>query len=121
MNNPREQDAKALGQFANQGSQQEGGRPSGQDRQEQYQRTKEHAQAADENRQIGSASARPDPDNNLGRGTPGDREDRIRQRAYEIWEQEGRPEGQDQRHWERAAQNLDREDSNVQRDSERRH
>ena len=120
MNNPREQDAKALGQFGNQGPQQEGGRPSGQDRQEQYQRTKEHAQA-DENRQIGSASARPDPDNNLGRGTPGDREDRIRQRAYEIWEQEGRPEGQDQQHWERAAQNLDREDSDIQRDSERRH
>lgn len=27
---------------------------------------------------------------------------RIRQFAYEIWEAEGRPEGQDARHWEMA-------------------
>ena len=31
-----------------------------------------------------------------------DREDRIRQRAYEIWEMEGRPHGRDKEHWERA-------------------
>ncbi|MCP1316046.1 DUF2934 domain-containing protein, partial [Halomonas sp. 707D7] len=29
-------------------------------------------------------------------------EDRIRQLAYSIWEAEGRPEGQQQQHWERA-------------------
>lgn len=29
-------------------------------------------------------------------------EERIRQLAYSIWEAEGRPEGQQQHHWERA-------------------
>lgn len=29
-------------------------------------------------------------------------EDRVRQLAYSIWEAEGRPEGQQQRHWDRA-------------------
>lgn len=29
-------------------------------------------------------------------------EERIRQRAYEIWEQEGRPDGRDREHWLRA-------------------
>ncbi|UEM19304.1 DUF2934 domain-containing protein [Skermanella mucosa] len=28
--------------------------------------------------------------------------DRIRQRAYEIWQQEGQPEGKQQEHWEQA-------------------
>lgn len=31
-----------------------------------------------------------------------DREQRIRELAYAIWEQEGRPEGQSERHWETA-------------------
>ncbi|WP_207478782.1 DUF2934 domain-containing protein [Arenibaculum pallidiluteum] len=31
-----------------------------------------------------------------------DREDRIRQRAYEIWEKEGRPEGRHDQHWSQA-------------------
>jgi len=90
MNNPREQDTKAPGHYGNQGPQQDGDRPSGQDRQEQYQRTKDQA-PTDRDGQIGNASAKPDPDNNLGRGTPGDREDRIRQRAHEMWEADGRP------------------------------
>ena len=30
-------------------------------------------------------------------------EDRIRQRAYALWEQEGRPEGRDRHHWEQAS------------------
>src|SRR5689334_23583134 len=29
-------------------------------------------------------------------------EQRIRERAYRIWEEEGRPEGRDREHWERA-------------------
>ncbi|MCQ4158913.1 DUF2934 domain-containing protein [Roseomonas sp. GC11] len=29
-------------------------------------------------------------------------EDRIRQRAYALWEAEGRPEGQEEAHWHRA-------------------
>jgi hypothetical protein len=35
-----------------------------------------------------------------------DRESRIRQKAYEIWEQLGRPEGQEQDHWIRAEAEL---------------
>ena len=31
-----------------------------------------------------------------------DDERRIRQLGYRIWESEGRPEGQEQRHWEMA-------------------
>ncbi|WP_105384299.1 DUF2934 domain-containing protein [Neorhizobium alkalisoli] len=34
-------------------------------------------------------------------------EDQIRQRAYEIWEQEGRPHGEDLRHWIRAFEELE--------------
>lgn len=44
-----------------------------------------------------------------------DREERIRQRAYRLWEQAGRPEGAAQDHWERAAQDLDREDAEIRR------
>jgi hypothetical protein len=35
-----------------------------------------------------------------------DREDVIRRRAYEIWEDEGRPEGLHQEHWGRAEREL---------------
>ena len=31
-----------------------------------------------------------------------DREQRIRERAHAIWEHEGRPEGQAERHWQMA-------------------
>lgn len=33
-------------------------------------------------------------------------ERRIRERAYSIWEEEGRPEGRDVEHWLRAAQEV---------------
>jgi hypothetical protein len=33
-------------------------------------------------------------------------ESRIRQRAYEIWERAGRPEGRHGEHWAQAAQEL---------------
>jgi Protein of unknown function (DUF2934) len=33
---------------------------------------------------------------------PGKREQAIRERAYAIWEQEGRPDGKDLDHWLRA-------------------
>ena len=33
-------------------------------------------------------------------------EERIRIRAHEIWEEEGRPEGRDRDHWERAWREL---------------
>lgn len=35
-----------------------------------------------------------------------DRDERIRKRAHEIWEQEGRPDGKEQDHWERAEREL---------------
>jgi hypothetical protein len=33
--------------------------------------------------------------------------DEIRQMAYRLWEEEGRPEGKSLEHWERAAAMLD--------------
>jgi hypothetical protein len=35
-----------------------------------------------------------------------DQQQRVRARAYELWEQEGRPEGRDQIHWSQAEQEL---------------
>ena len=35
-----------------------------------------------------------------------DRHEQIRRRAYEIWEDEGRPEGADLRHWLQASDEL---------------
>jgi hypothetical protein len=35
-----------------------------------------------------------------------DQEERIRRRAHEIWEGEGRPDGKDAEHWAQAAQEL---------------
>jgi hypothetical protein len=35
-----------------------------------------------------------------------DREELIRQRAYSIWEEQGRPQGEDMRHWLQAWQEL---------------
>ncbi len=34
-------------------------------------------------------------------------DDRIRERAYHIWEDEGRPEGQQAEHWARAREELE--------------
>jgi DUF2934 family protein len=36
---------------------------------------------------------------------------RIRQRAYEMWRQEGRPEGKAERHWELAKFAISLEDA----------
>ena len=36
------------------------------------------------------------------RKDPDDREQRIREMAHRIWEDEGRPPGRDKRHWEMA-------------------
>jgi hypothetical protein len=36
-------------------------------------------------------------------------ERRIRERAYDIWIEEGRPHGRDLAHWRRARQELHRE------------
>ena len=39
-----------------------------------------------------------------------ERETRIRERAHEIWEREGRPEGAQEEHWRRACEEIDAED-----------
>ncbi len=36
-----------------------------------------------------------------------DRNDRIRQRAYRIWQEEGEPHGRDQAHWDQAAREIE--------------
>lgn len=41
---------------------------------------------------------------------PSSREARIRQRAYEIWQRDGQPEGRDEENWSRAVQEIDDED-----------
>jgi hypothetical protein len=39
-----------------------------------------------------------------------DRDEQLRQRAYRIWESEGRPEGMQSQHWARAERELAEED-----------
>ena len=36
----------------------------------------------------------------------GDFEERVRQRAHQLWEQAGRPEGLAEEHWEQALQQI---------------
>ncbi|MDG4855122.1 MULTISPECIES: DUF2934 domain-containing protein [unclassified Mesorhizobium] len=38
-----------------------------------------------------------------------DKQERIRRRAHEIWEQAGRPEGAHMEHWDQAAAEIDAE------------
>ncbi len=48
-----------------------------------------------------------------------EREDRIRRRARELWQQAGEPEGQDARFWRQAEQEIERGEGQappIQRD-----
>jgi hypothetical protein len=36
-----------------------------------------------------------------------DRSEKIRERAYQMWEEEGRPHGREGVHWQRAADEFD--------------
>lgn len=40
-----------------------------------------------------------------------DREERVRQRAYHLWEADGKPHGRDVEYWERARELIGMEDS----------
>lgn len=100
MKDPNHPNEEAPGNLENPGTKQQAGRPSGQDRQEQYLRAREQA-----------------PGGELG--SPRDREARIDQRAHELWEREGKPEGLAEQHWERAAREIDREDAKILRDAAR--
>jgi hypothetical protein len=42
-----------------------------------------------------------------------DQEGRIRKRAYEIWETEGRPHGRNEEHWEQATGEIRSEQKSV--------
>jgi Protein of unknown function (DUF2934) len=39
-------------------------------------------------------------------GMNADREQRIAARAYQLWEEEGRPHGAHERHWEQASREI---------------
>lgn len=41
----------------------------------------------------------------------GDRQERIRNRAHQIWLDEGKPLGQHERHWAQAIADIDGEDA----------
>jgi Protein of unknown function (DUF2934) len=47
----------------------------------------------------------PDPQSDV------EREERIRKRAYQLWEQDGAPEGRAEEYWHRARQLIDQETS----------
>jgi hypothetical protein len=48
----------------------------------------------------------------------GDMEERVRQRAHELWEQAGRPDGLAEEHWEQALQQIMAEDADGDADSQ---
>ncbi|MBR1279650.1 DUF2934 domain-containing protein [Bradyrhizobium sp. AUGA SZCCT0283] len=43
-------------------------------------------------------------------GAPGNAEEEIKKRAYEIWQRHGRPEGEEDEFWQQAKQELRNED-----------
>jgi hypothetical protein len=102
----------ASGHDENPAPEQPATRPSGQERQEQYQRSHEQP-ASDKDERIEGAV--PDTDNNLSRGAPEDREERVRERAHEMEKLRERSGGTARNHGDRSAQDLDREDAEVHR------
>jgi hypothetical protein len=49
--------------------------------------------------------------------TKHDNEQRVRDRAYFIWEREGRPEGRARHHWYRAIREASRHEPDTDEDS----
>jgi Protein of unknown function (DUF2934) len=45
-----------------------------------------------------------------------DRETKIRQRAYQLWQDEGCPEGKHEDHWAKAAREIDSGDGEIEGD-----
>ena len=43
-----------------------------------------------------------------------EREDRIRQRAHQLWEEQGRPEGRHDEHWQQASSEIGEDDGDSQ-------
>ena len=108
MNEPQDrQSSNAPGHAANQG--QPGQTPS--QGEERYQTTREHAPTGEGRQRAGS----PAGDSTEGNTADQNREERIRRRAYRLWEEDGRQDGHAEDYWHRAAQDLDREDADLQR------
>jgi hypothetical protein len=68
---------------------------------------------------AGSGTGRPDGEGPVATRrernlTSTDREDRIRERAYKLWEEKGRPEGRDVELWEQAEDLLAMEENPSQ-------
>jgi predicted subunit of tRNA(5-methylaminomethyl-2-thiouridylate) methyltransferase len=49
-----------------------------------------------------------------------EREQRIRERAYQIWLEEGKPEGGAQQHWERALEAIEKEQKEEKKEEQDR-
>lgn len=47
---------------------------------------------------------------NMEHVMPTDRDEKIRQRAYELWEQDGAQHGRDQDYWHEAVEQIDAEE-----------
>ena len=45
-----------------------------------------------------------------------DRQERIRQRAFELWEQAGSPVGNHEKHWHQAVREIEEQDGFAQRE-----
>ena len=45
------------------------------------------------------------------------REERIRAKAHDLWEADGRPEGRDREHWEQAAKLVEEEERQAAKDA----
>ena len=45
-----------------------------------------------------------------------DREDRIRKRAYQLWQQEGSPQGRPDDHWLQAEREIDHGNGEIEGD-----
>lgn len=108
---------KAPGHFRNRTQGETADPTAGADREERHQVTRERI-PADPVQPTETASPRrerPAGDRPDAQGAAG-REERIRSRAYQLWEEGGRPEGRALEHWERAAQDLDREDAALHRE-----
>ena len=48
----------------------------------------------------------------------GNREDRIRKRAYQLWQQEGSPEGRPDDHWLQAEREIDHGNGEIEGDDQ---
>jgi hypothetical protein len=104
MNKPQSQSSNAQAHSASQGQPGQATSPG----EKRSETARERAQADQERQNAGS----PIGTDNLA---DHEREERIRRRAYQLWEEDGRQDGHAEDYWHRAVQDLDREDADLQR------